>query len=39
VIREQWDGNEWQEHCRRLLALKHGVEMSMAMLRSPLVAN
>jgi len=27
VIRDQWDGKEWQEHCRRLLALKDGVEI------------
>ncbi|NMO55590.1 hypothetical protein HH310_30945 [Actinoplanes sp. TBRC 11911] len=23
-VREQWDGNEWQDHCCRLLGLKHG---------------
>jgi hypothetical protein len=27
VIREQWDGKEWQEHCRRLLARRHGVDI------------
>lgn len=27
MIREQWDGKEWQEHCRRLLAVKHGVNI------------
>lgn len=27
MIREQWDGKEWQEHCCRLLAIKHGVEI------------
>lgn len=27
MIRAQWDGKEWQEHCRRLLALKHGAEI------------
>jgi hypothetical protein len=24
VIREAWDGGEWQEHCRHLLAMKYG---------------
>jgi hypothetical protein len=27
VIREQWNGDEWQEHCCRLLAARHGVEI------------
>jgi len=27
VIREQWDGTEWQEHCRRLLAQKYGTDI------------
>jgi hypothetical protein len=27
VIREQWDGTEWQEHCRRLLAARFGTEI------------
>lgn len=27
MIRAQWDGKEWQEHCRLLLALKHGVDI------------
>ncbi|MDX2403434.1 hypothetical protein NJO91_09875 [Streptomyces microflavus] len=23
MIREQWDGGEWEEHCRRLLAMRY----------------
>lgn len=27
VIRQQWEGTEWQSHCRQLLAIKYGVEI------------
>lgn len=27
MIREQWNGDEWQEHCCRLLAARHGVNI------------
>ncbi len=27
TTREQWDGGEWQEHCRRLLGAKYGEDI------------